>query len=84
MPRMDGVTAARTLRAVEAKFEVPRKIPILFFSVKRCDENLKKQLARCTPASYINKGSSSSPEQLTHRVDQLIKHLLKKRAEKGR
>ncbi len=83
MPRMDGVTAARTLRAVEAKFETERKIPILFFSVRRCDDSLKKQLARCAPASYINKGVSSTPEQLTHRVDQLIKHLLRKQAEKG-
>lgn len=83
MPRMNGVMAARTLRAVESKFEIGQKIPILFFSVRRCDEGLKKQLATCAPASYINKGVDSSPEHLTHRVDQLIKLLLKKRAEKG-
>jgi CheY-like chemotaxis protein len=35
MPRMDGVTAARALRAVEAKFETGKKIPILFFSVRQ-------------------------------------------------
>ena len=83
MPRMDGITAARALRAVEEKFEVKRKVPILFFSVRRCDDGLKKQLAKCAPASYINKGSDSSPEQLTNRVDQLIRFLLKKRSEKG-
>ena len=83
MPNMDGITAARALRAVEMKFEAKRKIPILFFSVRRCDEGLKKQLARCAPATYINKGADSSPEQLTNRVDQLIRYLLKKRAGKG-
>lgn len=83
MPKMDGITAARTMRAVEKKFEVGRKMPILFFSVQRCDEGLRKQLSRCAPASYINKGADASPEKLTHRVDQLIRHLLKKRAQKG-
>jgi len=83
MPRMDGIVAARTFRAVEEKLETDKKIPILFFSVHRCDDSLKKQLANCAPASYINKGVDSSPDQLTHRVDQLVKHLLKKRARKG-
>lgn len=83
MPIMDGITAARTLRAVEKKFEVERKTPILFFSVHRCDESLKKQLAQTAPASYINKGSDSSPEKLTQRVEQLVYHLLKKRAQQS-
>ena len=80
MPVMDGITAARTLRAVEKKFELKRKIPIIFFSVHRCDDNLRKQLAQAAPASYINKGSDASPEKLTQRVAQLVQHLLKKRA----
>jgi len=79
MPVMDGITAARTLRAVEKKFELPRKIPILFFSVHRCDEHMRKQLAQAAPASYINKGSDSAPDKLTERVEQLVHHLLKKR-----
>lgn len=83
MPVMDGITAARTLRAVEKKFELERKTPILFFSVHRCDENLKRQLAQAAPASYINKGSDSSPEKLTQRVEQLVHHLLKKRAQQS-
>jgi len=83
MPNMDGITAARTLRVVEKKFEVGKKMPILFFSVHRCDERLKKQMSQCAPASYINKGVDASPEKLTHRVDQLIRHLLKKKAQKG-
>lgn len=82
MPIMDGIIAARTLRAVEKKFELPRKIPILFFSVHRCDENMRKQLAQAAPASYINKGSDSAPDKLTQRVEQLVHHLLKKRSQK--
>ena len=83
MPVMDGITAARTLRAVEKKFDLKRKIPILFFSVHRCDDGLRKQLAQAAPASYINKGSDSAPEKLTQRVEDLVHHLLKKRTQQS-
>ena len=83
MPIMDGITAARTLRAVEKKFDLKRKIPILFFSVHRCDEGLRKQLAQAAPASYINKGTDSAPEKLTQRVEDLVHHLLKKRSQQN-
>jgi CheY-like chemotaxis protein len=76
MPVMNGLTAARVLRAIEAKYG-NEKSPILFFSARRCDEDLKKQMALFVPASYVNKGSDSEPERLIERIDQLVSYLLK-------
>jgi CheY-like chemotaxis protein len=75
MPVMDGVTAARMMRAIEGKYG-KAKIPILFFSAHKCDENLKRQISVFSPASYVNKGSDSNPTKLMERIDLLIGHLL--------
>lgn len=74
MPVMDGVSAARILRSVEAKFEKGKAL-ILFFSARKCDEDLKRQLELLAPASYVNKGSDGDPEQLIERIEQLINRL---------
>jgi CheY-like chemotaxis protein len=75
MPVMDGVTAARMMRAIEGKYKTA-KVPILFFSAHKCDENLKRQMALFSPASYVNKGSDSNPTKLVERIDQLIGYYL--------
>ncbi|MBI3805376.1 MAG: response regulator [Nitrospirae bacterium] len=77
MPVMDGIAAARMMRALEGKYQVPRS-PILFFSARKCDDTLKKQLGVFAPASYVNKGTSSGMDGLVERVDQLVTHLLNK------
>jgi CheY-like chemotaxis protein len=77
MPLMDGITAARAMRSIEEKYQ-SHKIPILFFSARKCDEHLKKQLGLFTPASYMNKGSSNDPTHLINRVDRLVAYLLNK------
>jgi CheY-like chemotaxis protein len=74
MPVMDGITAARLIRSVEADHQ-KAKTPILFFSAQKCDEDLKRQIERFAPASYVNKGSDPDPEQLADRIDQLVAHL---------
>ena len=74
MPVMDGVSAARILRSVEAKFQ-GKKTQILFFSARKCDEALKRQFDLLAPASYVNKGSDGDPAQLIERIDQLISRL---------
>ena len=78
MPVMDGITAARVMRAVEGNYGAD-KVPILFFSARKCDEALKQQLSLFSPASYVNKGSDSDPAKLVERIDQLIGYLLGKR-----
>jgi CheY-like chemotaxis protein len=82
MPVMDGITAARTMRVIEEKYQVKR-IPILFFSARKCDDALKQHLDTFSPAVYINKGSSTDPAGLTERVDRLITHILQKNTSKG-
>lgn len=82
MPVMDGITAARVMRALEEKFKTER-IPILFFSAQKCDDALKQQLALFAPASYVNKGSDTDPERLAERIDQLVTYLLNKRQNPG-
>jgi len=79
MPVMDGITTARILRNLEEKFKIAR-IPILFFSARKCDEPLKKQMALYSPAVYLNKGSDTDQEILLERVDQLMSYILRKGA----
>jgi len=67
MPTMDGLTAARVVRTVEAKFGVP-KVPILFFSGRKCDDALKQQLELFAPAGYMNKVADGDPERLAERM----------------
>jgi CheY-like chemotaxis protein len=77
MPVMDGIAAARMMRALEGKYQV-KKSPILFFSARKADEALKKQLGVFSPASYMNKGNSTKFEDLVERIDKLVTHLLNK------
>ncbi len=78
MPVMDGLTAARTMRALEKKMSVPNT-PIIFFSSIKADDGLKKQMALLAPANYINKGSSPEPEALARRVGFLLNFILEQR-----
>lgn len=78
MPGMDGLTAARTLRALEGQFGLERT-PLIFFSSVKCDEDLRRQLVATAPASYVNKGSDSEPDRLVERIDRLISYILMKR-----
>lgn len=78
MPVMDGITAARVMRTVEGKYEVA-KTPILFFSGRKCDEDLKRQLELFAPASYVNKASRADPGRLIERIEQLVTHLQNQR-----
>jgi CheY-like chemotaxis protein len=71
MPVMDGITAARTLRALEEK-EGISKVPIVFFSAEKADESLKKQMELLAPAHYMNKGSDSIPDNFIKRVQGLL------------
>jgi CheY-like chemotaxis protein len=71
MPVMDGLTAARTLRALEEKESII-KVPIVFFSGIKADEGLRRQMELLAPANYVNKGSDPDPEHLVHRVEGLL------------
>lgn len=71
MPVMDGLTAARTLRALEEKGSIV-KVPIVFFSGVKADEDLRRQMELLAPAHYVNKGSDPDPEHLVQRIQGLL------------
>lgn len=77
MPVMDGLTAARTMRAMETQKGSP-KVPIVFFSAEKADENLRRQMELLEPANYVNKGSDPDPDKLAARVELLIGFLMDK------
>ena len=72
MSPLDGVASALALRALERGFDRGAAIPILFFSAARATEALRKHMARCTPAYYLNKGSDATPERLAERMRHLF------------
>ena len=77
MPVMDGLTSARTIRALETQNRA-HVAPIVFFSAEKCGEDLKQQMARMEPANYVNKGSDPDPDKLAQRVEYLLAYLAEK------
>jgi CheY-like chemotaxis protein len=82
MPVMDGLKAAMTMRALEKKANLAKKTQIIFFSARKCDDSLKKQLSQCTPAVYFNKGEAPDPAGLADRIDRLVSYILSQKKEK--
>jgi len=76
MPVLNGIQAAISLREIEKGLKVKRKIPLLFFTVRKCDDEFKKFLKSFEPSSYVNKGVSGSPEELANRAYRVIQRLL--------
>lgn len=74
MPVMDGLTAARTIRALEAQNRA-HPSPIVFFSAEKCGQDLKEQMEQMEPANYVNKGSDPDPDKLAQRVEFLLAYL---------
>lgn len=75
MPMLNGVNAAMAIRALEKGINLP-PAPILFFTSQKCDEYFQKVLSFCTPANYVNKAVSSTPELLASRVSHVARALL--------
>lgn len=77
MPIMDGLTAARTIRAIESQQKMAAT-PIIFFSAEKADDPLRAQMEILSPASYMNKGADPDPDSLAGRVEQLVGYLTEK------
>lgn len=71
MPVMNGLTAARAMRALEKQKGV-RKTPIIFFSAIKADQSLRDQMESLAPANYVNKGSDPDPDKLASRLEDLL------------
>jgi CheY-like chemotaxis protein len=74
MPAMDGFTAARFLRTIETNLRRPHA-PLIFFSGRQADDNLRRQMALFRPAWYFNKGTGGGGEELPRRVGTLVGHI---------
>lgn len=74
MPVMDGLTAARSIRALEEKNRM-NKIPIIFFSSIIANEKIRSMLKSLAPAVYINKGKTPDKSSLIERVDTLLNYI---------
>ncbi|MGC2064177.1 MAG: response regulator [Thermodesulfovibrionales bacterium] len=74
MPVMDGLTAARMIRALESRNNASG-VPIVFFSAEKCGQDLKQQMETLEPANYVNKGSDPDPDKLTQRIEFLLTYL---------
>jgi CheY-like chemotaxis protein len=83
MPVMDGLTAARTMRALETQNKAQR-IPIVFFSAEKADQALRNHMEDLEPANYVNKGASLDPDNLKSRVEFLLGYLLEKSQRRAR
>jgi CheY-like chemotaxis protein len=75
MAPVDGASAAFALRAIEQGFAASPPIPILFFSARRCDDRLRRAMAACQPALYLNKGQDLEGDRLTARLKELAGRL---------
>lgn len=76
MEPLDGIATALALRALEKGLKVAHPTPILFLSGARYDDTLKRLIAQCQPALYLNKGSDSTPDRLGPRLEKVIGYLL--------
>jgi CheY-like chemotaxis protein len=72
MPVMDGLTAASIIRSLEENEDNVAKIPIVFFSAVKADEELRRQMELLAPAHYLNKGSDPDPRSLIDRIHVLL------------
>ncbi len=72
MPVINGIDAARTVRAIETGLKLSRKIPILFFSIVKCDEDFKKMMNLTKPSAYLNKGNSADKGEFSRRLLDVI------------
>jgi len=79
MPIINGVHAALGARAVERGF-AHYPIPIVFFSVTKCDENFRRVLQHCAPAGYLNKETAPTPEVIGDRLAAILRRMTLKQA----
>jgi len=71
MPAMDGFTAARFLRSLETKLRRPA-CPVIFFTGRKADDNLRRQMGHFRPAWYCAKGVDDDQAAFARRATALI------------
>ncbi len=74
---LNGISTAMAFRAIEKGFALPSPTPVLFLSAVRLDNDLRKAIAHCQPALYLNKGIDSTPDRLGMRIERMVNHFLR-------
>jgi len=74
MPAMDGFTAARFLRSLEVKMR-RTPCPVIFFTGRKADENLRRQMGLFRPAWYCAKGADGDQQAFERRATGLLAHV---------
>jgi len=74
MPILDGIHTCIVARAIERGFGVA-PTPIIFFSVRKADENMRKVLKACSPAAYLNKASAPRADMIGDRLSAIIRQV---------
>jgi len=77
LPVIDGMNICVAIRAIEKAFGNDKGRPILFFTAKQADAQLKKLMETYKPARYVNKGAEGDPEKLAQRIKTVMQTLLK-------
>ncbi len=71
MPRLNGISVAIALRAVEqALGRVP--VPIIFFSGVKINDDLKQAMREGNPATYLHKSQSDDPAEMLSRLEKVM------------
>jgi CheY-like chemotaxis protein len=77
MPIVNGIQAAIAARAIEKGFgQAP--IPMVFFSIVKCDDAFRRVLQHCAPASYLNKQTAPTPEVIGDRLSAILRRMASK------
>jgi len=74
MPAMDGFTAARFLRTLEGRLH-RTPCPLIFFTGRKADDNLRRQMALFRPVYYCAKGVDADQSAFERRAAALIGHV---------
>ena len=82
MKDLDGMAAARALRAVETGFDTMSPVPIVFLSCLRPDTSIRNFVARVQPALFLNKAVDATPDRLAVRFRKIFEYFTRPREEK--
>ncbi len=82
MKDLDGMAAARALRAVETGFDTMQPVPIVFLSCLRPDTSIRSFVARVQPAIFLNKAMDGTPDRLAVRFRKIFDYFTRPPDEK--
>lgn len=77
MPKLNGISAATALRAVEVALG-RKPLPVIFFSAVRVNDKLKEAMSEAMPASYLHKSDTENPENMLGRLEEVMAVMIKR------